>query len=232
MPPTRSERVGFSMRFSSVLPCAVAMSCTPRSAIVRADAGPAEKQNAAARLDDVADDLHRPVHRAADAQREADDLARAVTKRADAVERALDAGAIVATELPDVADHVREVLGGDLPPCERLLASSESRLGQPPEVHHDLKKTFKPFQRAHPLCDIRGKAAKERFELVALFNCHRFTGRGFVASEDTRGDRVITKSAGQPTSLPARGNRSAMRSSTWCSERATMLRPASSAPIT
>src|SRR5919197_207417 len=32
MPPTRSVRVGFSMRFSKVLPCAVAMSCTPRSA--------------------------------------------------------------------------------------------------------------------------------------------------------------------------------------------------------
>ncbi len=36
MPPMRSERVGLSMRLSRLLPCAVPMSCTPRSAIVRA----------------------------------------------------------------------------------------------------------------------------------------------------------------------------------------------------
>ena len=36
MPPMRSESVGFSIRFSSVLPWAVPTSCTPRSAMVRA----------------------------------------------------------------------------------------------------------------------------------------------------------------------------------------------------
>ena len=36
MPPMRSDSVGFIIRFSRVLPCAVATSCTPRSAIVRA----------------------------------------------------------------------------------------------------------------------------------------------------------------------------------------------------
>src|SRR2546427_119948 len=107
------------MRFSSVLPWAVAMSCTPRSAIVRA---------AAARLDDVADALHRSVDRSADPQREADDLARPVAERADAVERALDPGAVVAAELPDVADHIRQVFRGDLAARERLLAPSEPRL--------------------------------------------------------------------------------------------------------
>ena len=38
MPPTRSDSVGLSNRFSSVLPCAVPINCTPRSAIVRAAA--------------------------------------------------------------------------------------------------------------------------------------------------------------------------------------------------
>ena len=38
MPPIRSERVGLSSRLSRLLPCAVPMSCTPRSAIVRAAA--------------------------------------------------------------------------------------------------------------------------------------------------------------------------------------------------
>ena len=36
MPPTRSDRVGLSIRLSSVLPWAVPTSCTPRSAMVRA----------------------------------------------------------------------------------------------------------------------------------------------------------------------------------------------------
>ncbi len=36
MPPIRSDSVGLSIRLSSVLPCAVPMSWTPRSAIVRA----------------------------------------------------------------------------------------------------------------------------------------------------------------------------------------------------
>ena len=36
MPPTRSARVGLSSMFSSELPCAVPISCTPRSAMVRA----------------------------------------------------------------------------------------------------------------------------------------------------------------------------------------------------
>ena len=38
MPPIRSDRVGFSIRLSRVLPCAVPTSCTPRSAMVRAAA--------------------------------------------------------------------------------------------------------------------------------------------------------------------------------------------------
>ena len=36
MPPIKSERVGLSMRFSRLLPWAVPISCTPRSAMVRA----------------------------------------------------------------------------------------------------------------------------------------------------------------------------------------------------
>ena len=36
MPPIRSDSVGFCIRLCSVLPCAVPISCTPRSAIVRA----------------------------------------------------------------------------------------------------------------------------------------------------------------------------------------------------
>jgi len=65
------------------------------------DAGPAQEQDALPGLHDVADDLHGPVHRPADPQRQADDLAGAIPQRADPVERALDAGAVIAAELPD-----------------------------------------------------------------------------------------------------------------------------------
>src|SRR3972149_408771 len=39
-PPTRSESVGFSIRFSREFPCAGAMSCTPRSALRRGAPAP------------------------------------------------------------------------------------------------------------------------------------------------------------------------------------------------
>ena len=65
------------------------------------DAGPAKEQDALLRLHHVADDLHRPVHRAAHAQGEPDDRAGTIPERADAVERALDPGAVVSPEQPD-----------------------------------------------------------------------------------------------------------------------------------
>src|SRR5437762_3380203 len=93
-----------------------------------AHARPAEQKDALPRLDHVADDLHRPVDRATDAEREPNDLARAIPQRADAVERPLDAGTVVAAELADVTDDVGKVLGAHLVVGEGLLAAGEACL--------------------------------------------------------------------------------------------------------
>ena len=93
-----------------------------------AHARPAEQKDALPRLDHVADDLHRPVDRATDAQREPNDLARAIPQRADPVERPLDAGTVVAAELADVTDDVGKVLGAHLVVGEGLLAAGEACL--------------------------------------------------------------------------------------------------------
>jgi hypothetical protein len=97
-----------------------------------ADAGTAKQQDAATGFDDIPDDLHRPVDRAADAEGEPDDFAGTVAERRDAVQRPLDSRAVVAAELPDVADDVGEVLRRDLALRERLLAPGEARLREPP----------------------------------------------------------------------------------------------------
>jgi len=93
-----------------------------------ADAGTTEEQDAAPGLDDVTDDLHRPVDRAPDAQREADDLAGTVAKGADAVKGPLDARAVVPTELSNARDHESDVLSGHFPLGEDLFASGKAGL--------------------------------------------------------------------------------------------------------
>src|SRR6266446_921597 len=89
------------------------------------------------------------------------------------MERALDAGAVVAAELPDVRDHVRDVLGGDLVLAQGLLAPGEARLGETPEVHDDLEKPVEAIERSHPRRDVSGESTEERLELVArLLHAH------------------------------------------------------------
>src|SRR5207302_9449826 len=88
-----------------------------------ADAWAAEQQDAAARLDNVADDLHGPVNGTPDPQCETDHLARPVAEGADAVKGPLDARTVVPAELPDTGDHKGDVLGGHFALREDLLTS-------------------------------------------------------------------------------------------------------------
>ncbi len=74
-----------------------------------ADARPPEQQDALAADHDVADDLARPGDRTPDTHREAGDAAGSVADRGNAVEGALDAGAVVVAELPDVVGDMVEV---------------------------------------------------------------------------------------------------------------------------
>src|SRR5207244_7303822 len=134
----------------------------------------------------------------------------------------LDAGAVVAAELADVADDVRDVLGEHLALAEDLLAAREARLGEAPQVHDDLEEAVEPLERADALHDVRGEGAEDGLELVALVHGHDSTVRAFVASEDTRGSaraRLSTRSAGQPRRRCARGYRATSGASTACSLR-------------
>src|SRR5207248_4761214 len=74
-----------------------------------ADARPAHHQDAAPRLDDVANDGDRAEHGATHTAGDADDAAFAIADRRDAVQRALDPGAIVVTESTDALDDVLDV---------------------------------------------------------------------------------------------------------------------------
>ena len=59
------------------------------------------EQDAAARVDDVADDGHGAEHGPADAAGDPDDASFAIADGRDSVQRALDAGAVVVAEGPD-----------------------------------------------------------------------------------------------------------------------------------
>ncbi len=135
-----------------------------------ANTGSSEKKDAPARLDDVPDDLDRPVDGAADPERDANDLPRAIPQRADAVEGPLDTRAVVATELPDVRDDIREILGGHLALRQQVLTAHEARFRETTEIHHDLEETLESVQRAHALRKVGWKSPEQRLELVALLH--------------------------------------------------------------
>ena len=97
-----------------------------------ADARATHDQDRLPGLDEVVDDLDRPVHRPPDPAGQADDLAVPVADRADPVERALDAGAVVIAERADVVDDVGDVGLDDLALEELDLAVGKRASGRRP----------------------------------------------------------------------------------------------------
>src|SRR3972149_4518292 len=99
------ERVGFMIRFSSVLPWAVAMSWTPRSAMVRAAAAsrsvPISSMMMTSGMWFSTASIITWCWSAGDAAGEPDDAPLPVADAGDAVERALYAGAVIGGELAD-----------------------------------------------------------------------------------------------------------------------------------
>src|SRR6202022_3476829 len=71
-----------------------------------AHAWAAHHEDAAARLDNVANNGDRAIDRAPHAARDADDAAFAIADRRDAMQRALDAGPIVVAKNADALDDV------------------------------------------------------------------------------------------------------------------------------
>jgi len=126
-----------------------------------ADARLAEKQDIAARVDDVADDVHCPEDRAAHPASEADHLAEAIAHRGDAMERSLDACTVVTVELAHALHHVGDVLS-----CGRLLAEvlkspGEAGLHGAPEIHDDLEQLGEAFVSGELVPRLRGKDLQE-----------------------------------------------------------------------
>jgi hypothetical protein len=74
------------------------------------DARLAEQQHALAFFDEILNDIDCSEDRASNAACHPDDMACPVAHGGDTVEGALDAGAIILTEIPDACDDVVEVL--------------------------------------------------------------------------------------------------------------------------
>src|SRR5216683_2877379 len=179
MPPRRSFSVGLTSRFSIVWPCAVAISCTPRSAMARAlaqhrglaDAGPPQQQDALAADHDVADDLAGAGHGSPDAHREAGDAARPVANRGHAVEGALDAGAVVVAELADVVGDVFEVRCRNRAVREQHLAPRHACFRLPAEVEHDLEQLAGICALVQRARQVGGQRARQELDLLVPGVC-------------------------------------------------------------
>src|SRR5258708_23109264 len=107
------------------------------------------------------------------------------------MERPFDAGAVIAAELADARDHIREILRRHLAVRELLLAAGEPRLRDAPEIHDDLEDAVEALERADPLAEVGGKGIEDRVEVVTLDRRHLTTTRA------TAGSSMRT-----PTSLP------------------------------
>ena len=79
------------------------------------------------------------------------------------MERPLDPGAVVAAELADARDDVRDVLGGDLASRQDLLASGEARLGETAKIHDRLEQAVQALERSDACREVRGQSAEESF---------------------------------------------------------------------
>ena len=131
--------------------------------------GPAHDQDRLPGLDEVVDDLDRPVHGPPDAAGQPDDLAVAVADGADAVERPLDAGAVVVAERADVLDDEGDVGLVDLALEERHLRIREARLRPPAEVHDDLDEGGPVRQGMDGGDDLGRQGREQRVEVVDRF---------------------------------------------------------------
>ncbi len=134
-----------------------------------ADPGPTHDQDRLAALDEVLDDLDRPVDRPPDPARQTDDLAVPIADGADPVEGPLDAGPVVVPERTDVVDHVEDVGFRDLPLEEDHLAVGEAGLRQAPEVEDDLDEIGRVRQGMDGRHDVRRQRGQEDVEVVDRF---------------------------------------------------------------
>jgi hypothetical protein len=143
-----------------------------------ADARPPHDQDGFPGLDEVRDDLDRPIDGATDPQRQPDDLAVPVADRADPMERPLDPGAVVVSERADVIDDERDVRLGHLAVEKTDLGIGEAPLRLATEVHHDLDQLLAIRQSMHRFDDLRRQRRQQHIEVIdglalAIVGTHR-----------------------------------------------------------
>ena len=131
-----------------------------------AHTGAAENEQGLARVDDVLDDVYRPVDGAPDAAGEADDDAAAVADGGDAMKRALHAGAVVRVEIADALGDVVEVGAGHFFRVEHDLFLHEARGGHASEVEDDFEQVFFLVGGLNRMADRRGKHVQHGVEVV------------------------------------------------------------------
>ena len=121
----------------------------------------------------IAQDLNGAEDRTPNATGETNHAFRSIPNRRDAVQCALNAGAIVATEVTDPRDYPRQILFGDLALEQRHITRGESRLWSSTKVHDDLKESvaasgqlFTRGEVANACNDFAREAVEEKIEIV------------------------------------------------------------------
>jgi hypothetical protein len=121
----------------------------------------------------IAQDLNRAEDGTSNATGETNDTVRTIPNRRDTVQRALNASAIISTEISDARDHPRQILFGYLALKQCHITRGESRLWSSAKVHDDLKQSvatgsqlFARGEFANARNDFAREAVKKEIEIV------------------------------------------------------------------
>ena len=135
-----------------------------------ADARPAHDQDRLPGLDEVVDDLDRPVDRPPDPAGQPDDLAVPVADRADPVERPLDARPGCRRRSVPMWSTTWAMSASSISRSRSVdLAVREARLRPAAEVEDDLDQRLLVGQRVDGVDDLRRQGGQERVEVVDRF---------------------------------------------------------------
>jgi len=121
----------------------------------------------------VAQDLNGAEDGTSNATGKSNDTVGTIPNRRDTVQRALNAGAIISTEITDARDHPRQIFFGDFALKQCHVARGESRLWSSAKVHDDLKESvassgqlFAGGEFANARNDFAREAVKKEVEIV------------------------------------------------------------------
>ncbi len=93
------------------------------------------------------------------------------------MECAFDAGAVVVTEFADMVDHVLEVCAGNFVSAKDNFVAGKTGVGQPAQIHDDLKQILTPVRRGEGFPDLGRQRSEEFVQIVG----DDLAGRGCIA---------------------------------------------------